>query len=331
MYEKIIEAANRIAGAIHHTPILTSTHLDQMTNNNIFLKCENFQRIGAAKFRGAYNAISLLSEEQRKKGIIAYSSGNHAQAVSLVGKIFNIPTTVVMPKDVPEIKLKAAKGYNAKVVMYDRFTDDRQKIARDLAEENGYTLIPPYNDHNVVYGQGTVAKEFLDEVKDLDYLLTPCGGGSLLSGCAIYLKEAFPKCKVIGVEPELADDAARSFRSGSIQGVDNSATIADGLRTPCLGDITFDYIRDYVDDMLTVTEEEILESMYYLWSRQKIVVEPSGAVALAPVLFGKLQRQYKDASGQDMKNKRIGIIISGGNVDVRQAGEFFKNIKPESL
>ena len=192
MYEQILESARRIAGAIHHTPILTSTHLDQLTNNSLFLKCENFQRMGAVKFRGAYNAISLLSEEQRKKGVIAYSSGNHAQAVSLVGKIFDIPTTVVMPCDVPEVKLKAAKGYNAKVVLYDRRIDDRQKIARDLAEQNGFTLIPPYNDRNVICGQGTVAKEIIDEIKDLDYLLTPCGGGSLLSGCAIYIKKLLP-------------------------------------------------------------------------------------------------------------------------------------------
>lgn len=313
MYRKVVVAAGRLAGVAHRTPVLTSRTLDNLLGNTVFLKCENLQRMGAFKFRGAYNAISSLSPAERACGVVTYSSGNHAQAIALAGRELGVKTTVVVPADAPKVKLTAAEGYGATLVLYDRHTQDREQVTGSLIDLHGYALIPPFDHEEVIAGQGTAAKELIEEAGDLDWLLIPCGGGGLLSGCAAYTKQVVPGCKVIGVEPLLGDDATRSFYSGILQSVVNPQTIADGLRTASLGKITFPLVKRYVDDMVTVSEEEIIRAMYFLWTRLKIVVEPSGAVSLAPLLAGKIA-----AHGQ-----KIGVILSGGNVDVVQAGQLF--------
>ncbi|SDF36792.1 threo-3-hydroxy-L-aspartate ammonia-lyase [Sporolituus thermophilus] len=317
MYEQIAAAASRLAGVAHKTPVLTSRLLDERTGNMVFLKCENFQRMGAFKFRGAYNAISCLSAAQREKGVIAYSSGNHAQAVALASKLLGVKATVIVPADAPAVKLAAAKDYGADIITYDRATVSREEVAAKLIREHGYTLIPPFDHYDVIAGQGTAAKELIEEVLSLDYLFVQVGGGGLLSGCAVAAKHLLPHCQVIGVEPALADDATRSFKSGELQSVHNPPTIADGLRTASLGKLTFPLIRQYVDDMVTVSEEEIIRTMEFLWTRLKIVVEPSGAVSLAPLMHRKFP----------IEGKRVGVILSGGNVDIRQAGELFATIQ----
>ena len=316
LYQGVLEAVERLAGVAHHTPVLTSRSLDEVTGNTVFLKCENFQRMGAFKFRGAYNAISRLSPEEAARGVITFSSGNHAQAVALAGRLLGVKTTVVMPVDAPKVKLTATRKYGADVVTYDRETMKREEMTAKLVAEHGYTLIPPFDHPDVIAGQGTAARELIDEVYSLDMLLVPCGGGGLLSGCAVYTRHALPTCRIVGVEPETADDATRSFRSGTLQSIHNPQTVADGLRTESLGAITFPTILKNVDEMITVSDADILDTMYYLWTRMKIVVEPSGATALAPLFTGKIPVQ----------GKRIGVVLSGGNVDVRQAGELFASV-----
>ncbi|WP_152658180.1 threo-3-hydroxy-L-aspartate ammonia-lyase [Oceanobacillus sp. CFH 90083] len=314
MYEKIVEAAKRLDGIAHKTPVHTSTLLNELTGNQIFLKCENFQRMGAFKFRGAYNMISSLSLEERQRGVVAFSSGNHAMATALTCKLLDIPATVIMPEDAPSVKTAAVKDYGATVITYNRRAESREQIAQELIDEFSYTLIPPFDAEPIIAGQGTVAKELMEEVGELDYLLVPCGGGGLLSGCAVSAKQLLPNCKVIGVEPELSNDATMSFKSGELQTINTPNSIADGLNTPSLGNITFPLINEYVDDLITVSEEDIKAAMYFLWTRVKVVVEPSGAVALAA--YQKLA----------VKDKRIGVVLSGGNVDVRRVGELFKDI-----
>jgi len=301
----LVEAAQeRIKGHAHVTPVMTSQTLDDLTEARIFFKCENFQRMGAFKFRGAYNAMSQLTEEQKDRGVITYSSGNHAQAVALVGRLLGIRTVVVMPNNAPEIKRKATEAYGASLVGYDPAETTREEICRDLITRHGHTLVPPYDHINVVAGQGTVAMELLDAVKTLNMLLVPCGGGGLLSGCAVAIKGMDPKCRVIGIEPELADDATRSFHTGKLHSVKNPPTIADGTRTPSLGEVTFPLVLEYVDDMQTVPESAIMEAVKFLFYRMKIVAEPSGVLGLAAVLSGCV----KPAG-------RVGIILSGGNID----------------
>lgn len=313
MYEKVLAAARRIEGVAHRTPVFGSRLLNEVTGNAVFLKCENFQRMGAFKFRGAYNAVSALAPEVRQRGIVTYSSGNHAQAIALTGKLLGVATTVVMPADAPAVKFAATQGYGASIVKYDKGLTDRERVAAELIDRYGYTLIPPFDHEDVVAGQGTAARELAEDTGSLDYVFAPCGGGGLLSGTAISAKHLLPGCRVVGVEPELADDAVRSFRTGQLHSVHNPETIADGLRTPSLGKVTFPLIRQYVDDMVTVSEAEIISTMYYLWTRLKIVVEPSGAVSLAPLFHRKLP----------ITGKRVGVIISGGNVDVREVGKLF--------
>ncbi|MGD8297525.1 MAG: threo-3-hydroxy-L-aspartate ammonia-lyase [Desulfobacterales bacterium] len=304
IFELVKAAQKRLKGHAHVTPIVTSRTLDRLGGAQIFLKCENFQRIGAFKFRGAYNAMSQLTDDQKKRGVITHSSGNHAQAVALVGRLLGIKTVVVMPDDAPPIKRSATEDYGASVIEYNPADASREKISRDLSVRHGYTLVPPYDHIDIVAGQGTAAMELFDELGSLDMLLVPCGGGGLLSGCAVAAKGKNPNCRVIGVEPELADDATRSFHSGKLQSVKNPPTIADGTRTPSLGDITFPLVREYVDDMKTVPESAIIEAVKFLFYRTKLVVEPSGALGVAAIL-----------SGQINPCGRIGIILSGGNLD----------------
>jgi len=302
--EDINEAMQRLKGVVNKTPVMTCSSLNEQLGANIYFKCENFQKVGAFKFRGAYNAISKLSEQQKNHGVIAYSSGNHAQAVALVGKMLNIPTTIVMPNNAPHIKLKATQGYGAKVVSFDPEETTREEIAEIENKHGLLSLIKPFDNKDVIAGQGTVAMEFANEINNLDFMLAPCGGGGLLSGTAIATKSILPKCKVIGIEPKMADDATRSFYSGKLCSNPNPPTIADGTRTTCMGDITFPLVRKYVDEMQTVSERAIKEAVRYFYYRMKIVVEPSGALGLAALLSGAIP-----AEGN------VGVIVSGGNID----------------
>jgi threonine dehydratase len=305
-FEDVAKAHERIRGEAHRTPVLTSSIVNGRTGAMVFFKPENLQRMGAFKFRGAYNALSQLSAEGQKRGVVAFSSGNHAQAVALAGKLLGIPRVIVMPADAPKVKVAATRGYGAEVVLYGK-DQNREELAAKISAERGLTVIPPYNHPHIVAGQGTAAKELFEDASPLDILLVPCGGGGLLSGCAIAAKHFNPKCRVIGVEPAAGDDATRSFKSKTLQTVKDPDTIADGARTPSLGTVTFPLVMKYVDDMLTVTDAELLSTMFFLWERMKIVVEPTGVLAAAALLEHKLE-----SSG-----RRIGVVLSGGNVDVK--------------
>ncbi len=314
-YGDIVEAARTLEGHAHRTPVLTSRTVDQRTGAQVFFKCENLQRIGAFKFRGAYNALAHLSSGAKQNGVVTFSSGNHAQAVALAGQMLNIKAVIVMPNDAPAVKVAATRGYGAEVVLYDRERDNREAIAVRLANERKLTLIPPFNHRHVLAGQGTAAKELIEDTGALDYLLVPTGGGGLISGCAIAARHLSPGVKVIGVEPEAGDDVVRSFKSGTIQRVSNPDTIADGARTEAPGDITFALIQQHVHDMLTVNDNELLRTMFYMWERMKIIVEPTGALGAAALFEGKL--------GAAVKGKKIGVIISGGNADFRALARLF--------
>jgi threonine dehydratase len=304
MFERIKAAKERLQGHANITPIMTSRTLNRLVGVEVYLKCENFQRMGAFKFRGAFNAMSRLSNADKAQGVITYSSGNHAQAVALVGTLLGIRTTVVMPNDAPNTKRVATEEYGATVVEYDPQKATRQEIAKALAVEHGYAIVPPYDHLDVIAGQGTAALELFGEVKTLNMLLVPCGGGGLLSGSAIASKVIDPSCRVVGIEPELADDATKSFHTKTLHTVRNPPTIADGTRTPSLGEVTFPLVLKYVDDMRTVSEAEIIEAVKFLFYRMKLVVEPSGALGVAALLSRKVSPK-----GQ------VGVIISGGNID----------------
>ena len=316
-YDDIASAAERIRGVAHRTPVATSRLLDAACGNRMFLKCENLQRVGAFKFRGAYNAVSRLSDEERARGVITHSSGNHAQALALVCQIMGVHATIVMPQDAPPQKLAATRDYGAEVVIYDPQVATREAISHELAAQHGYVLIPPYDHPHIIAGQGTAAKELIEDAGELDYLFVPCGGGGLLSGCAVAAKHLSPGCKVIGVEPEAGDDATRSFKTGVLQTVHNPDTIADGARTPYLGQYTFPLVRQYVDDMLTVSDDDLIRAMSFVWTRLKLVVEPTGVLGLAAVFNHR----------HPVAGKRVGVILSGGNADVVKAGEWFKKMK----
>lgn len=311
-YADVEAAAMRLAGIAHQTPVMTSTTVNQRIQSQVFFKCENFQRTGSFKFRGAYNALANLSEEQKQKGVLTFSSGNHAQAIALSGQLLGIATTIVMPDDAPAVKQIATRGYGAEVILYCRQETKREELAEKIAGERGLTIIPPYDYADVIAGQGTAAKELIEEVGELDLLLVCCGGGGLLSGCAIAANHLSPNCRIIGVEPAVADDATRSFHSKTLQTVHNPNTIADGARTPYLGKLTFPLVLHYVHDMATVSEAAILNTMFFLWERMKIVVEPTGTLAAAALLEGVV-------SATDAK---IGVIISGGNVDLKSLKNF---------
>jgi len=308
-WDDVVAAAERLQGIARRTPVMTSTHLDERLSAKLYLKCENFQRAGAFKIRGAYNAISRIPVEDRARGVLAYSSGNHAQAVALACRLLGVSATVVMPTNAARVKRVATEAYGARIVEYDPATAKREDVARRLQEDGAPTLIPPFDHPHIVAGQGTAAKELFEEAGELQMLLVPCGGGGLLSGSSIAARALSPQCKVIGVEPEGADDAARSFRSGRLERCEHPDTIADGARTPSLGEIPFAIIRRNVDDIVTVSDREIVDAMKFLWERMKLVVEPTGALGLAAALAGKVQ-----VSGQ-----AVGVIVSGGNVDVAQA------------
>ncbi|MEO8500857.1 MAG: threo-3-hydroxy-L-aspartate ammonia-lyase [Vicinamibacteria bacterium] len=299
-------AASRIKGHAHRTPVLTSSTIDRKTGGAVFFKCENFQRAGAFKFRGAFNALSKLAEEERRRGVLTFSSGNHAQAIALSGRLLSIPTLVVMPNDAPEVKVRATREYGAEVVLYDKHETTREALGRKISEERGLITIPPYDHADVIAGQGTAALELFAETGPLDYLFVCVGGGGLISGCAAVAAAVSQGVRVIGVEPEAGDDATRSFKTKTLQTVSNPETIADGARTPSLGKLTFAMIMAHVHDMMTVTDKELATTMFYLWERMKIVVEPTGALAATAALSGRV----------DLRGKRAGVLISGGNVDM---------------
>ena len=307
-FQDIAAAAERLKPHALRTPAVTSTTVDAMIDGHAFFKCENLQRMGAFKFRGAYNALAQLTDERKKKGVIAYSSGNHAQAVALAGKLLAIRTVIVMPEDAPQVKLEATRAYGAQVVRYGK-GDDRVEVAGRLAAQHQLTLIPPFDHEDVIAGQGTAAKELIEDVGPLDLLLVPCGGGGLLSGSAIAAKHLAPKCRVMGVEPEGGNDATQSFVQKRLVTIAAPDTIADGARTPSLGKLTFPIVLRYVDDMITVTDDELAQAMFFLWERMKVVVEPTGTLAACAVLEKKI----------NLKGKRVGVVLSGGNVDLRWA------------
>jgi len=310
-FDDIAAAHERIRAHARRTPALTSATIDALTGAQVFFKCENFQRMGAFKFRGAFNALAQLPAEARRRGVITFSSGNHAQAVALAGRMLGIPATIVMPAEAPRVKLEATRGYGAEVITYDSATESREALAQRLATERGLAVIPPYDDVRIVAGQGTAAKELIEDVGPLDLLLVPCGGGGLLSGCAVAAKHLAPDCRAIGVEPAAGDDATRSFRTKTLHSVHNPATIADGARTPSLGKITFPLVLRYVDEMATVEDHELLKSMFFLWERMKVVVEPTGALGACALLEQRVAA----------KGLRVGVVLSGGNVDLAWAAE----------
>ena len=305
-YADIQSAAARLAGTAHRTPVATSRTANQRTGAELFFKCENLQRMGAFKFRGAYNALSQFTPEQRRAGVVAFSSGNHAQAIALSGRLLGIPATIVMPNDAPLMKVDATRGYGAEVQLYNRYQEDREAIGRQLADERGMTLIPPFDHPHVMAGQGTAALELIEDAGSLDVLLVCVGGGGLISGCSVAAKHALPQCRVIGVEPEAGNDVQQSLRRGEIVHIDVPQTIADGAQTQAPGRFTFPVIRALVDDVLTVTDRQLVSTMRFFAERMKMVVEPTGCLAAAAVLEGML----------DVRGQRVGIIISGGNVDV---------------
>lgn len=305
-YDDLVAAARRIEGVAHRTPVLTSATANERTGASLHFKCENLQRMGAFKFRGAYNAIAQFTPEQRRVGVIAYSSGNHAQAIALAAKLLGVRSVIVMPKDAPAVKVAATRGYGGEVILYDRYTQDREEIGRRLAAEQGLTLIPPYDHPDVIAGQGTAAMELFEETGPLGVLVVPLGGGGLISGSALAAHALSPGCIVIGVEPTTGNDAQRSFRSGEIVHIETPKTIADGAQTQHLGNHTFPIIRQLVGDIVTVSDAELVEAMSFFASRMKLVVEPTGCLAAAAVFSGKL----------DVTGKRVGIMLSGGNIDL---------------
>ncbi|EUC15719.1 threo-3-hydroxy-L-aspartate ammonia-lyase [Paraburkholderia hospita] len=310
-YDDVVAASKRLEGVAHRTPVLTSRTVNEMFGAEVFFKCENLQRMGAFKFRGAFNALSKFDEQQSRQGVVAFSSGNHAQAVALSARLLGMPATIVMPQDAPQIKVEATKGYGGNVVLYDRYKEDREQIGRDLAQKHGLTLIPPYDHPDVIAGQGTAAKELFDEVGPLDAFFVPLGGGGLLSGSALSTRALSPDCALYAVEPEAGNDGQQSFRSGKIVHIDTPKTIADGAQTQHLGEYTFPIIQRDVTDVLTASDAELVDCMRFFAARMKIVVEPTGCLSFAAA------RQMKDK----LKGKRIGVLISGGNVDVQKFAE----------
>lgn len=311
-YADVETAAGRIRGVAHHTPALASRTANERTGANLVFKPENLQRMGAFKFRGGYNAIAALSPAQKKAGVVTFSSGNHAQAIAYAGRLLGVPTTIIMPLDAPAAKVAATRGYGAEIITYDRYTQDRLAIGADLAQSRGLSLIPPYDHPDVIAGQGTAAKELIEDAGPLDILLVCLGGGGLLAGCALAAKALNPTCRVFGVEPEAGNDGQQSLRSGKIVKIAVPKTIADGAQTPFLGDYTFPIIQALVEDIVTVSDEALVAAMRFFAERMKLVVEPTGCLAAAAAFTGAVP----------VAGKRVGVIISGGNVDLASYARF---------
>jgi threo-3-hydroxy-L-aspartate ammonia-lyase len=315
-FADVQDAARLLKGVANHTPVLHSRTLDQRVQASVLLKCENFQRMGAFKFRGAYNAMARLSAAEKARGVLTHSSGNHAQAIALAGQLLGVQTLIVMPDDAPAVKLAATREYGARLHLYDRNQQTREAISAELIQQHGYSFIAPFDNEHVIAGQGSAGLELIESAQELDLLLVCLGGGGLLSGCAIASKTLLPHCRVIGVEPEAGNDGMQSLHSGKLVQFQNPDTIADGART-ALCERTFGLIQRYVDDIVCVTDGELVDTMQFLWERMKIVVEPTGALAVAAILHGKVA----------LEGKRVGAIISGGNVDLVAAGRMFSQAR----
>ena len=311
-FDDITAAAQRLQGIAHRTPVLRSTSADESTGAHIFFKCENLQRTGAFKFRGAYNTLQQFTPEQRERGVLAFSAGNHAQAIALSARLLDMPAVIVMPEDAPAAKMAATREYGAQVVTYNRYTEDREAISQRLAQERGMTLVPPFDHPHVIAGQGTAALELLQEVPDLDYLFVCVGGGGLLAGSTLAAQAVAPQCRLVGVEPEAGNDGQQSFKAGHIVQIATPHTIADGAQTQALGQLTFPIIAQGVEDMVTATDEQLVQALRFFAERMKMVVEPTGALAFAGVRTGSV----------DVRGKRVGVLISGGNVDLARYARF---------
>lgn len=316
-HDDVLAAADRLRGVAHRTPVMTSRSVDERTGAQVFFKCENLQRTGSFKFRGACNAIMQFTPAQKRAGVLTYSSGNHAQGIALAAKLHGIPATIVMPSDAPASKLAATRGYGAEVILYDRATESREEIGARLQRERGSVLVPPYDHPHVAAGQGTMALELLEEVGKLDVILAAIGGGGMISGCAVAVRGMSPTTRVIAVEPSIADDAYRSLKSGTLQSVANPPTVADGVRTPSLGAITFPILREMLDDIVTVSEESIMRATLFLIERLRMMVEPTAGLPFAPLLDGSLK----------LEGKRVGVILCGGNVDIATLAEFERKLQ----
>ncbi|MGU7782497.1 threo-3-hydroxy-L-aspartate ammonia-lyase [Burkholderia sp. PU8-34] len=311
-FDDVIDAAARLDGVAHRTPVLTSRTADARTGATLFFKCENFQRMGAFKFRGAYNAIAHFDAEQRKAGVLTYSSGNHAQAIALAAKLAGIRATIVMPHDAPAAKVEATRGYGGEVITYDRYTENREEIGARLAQERGMTLIPPYDHPHVIAGQGTAVKELIEETGPLDLLVVCLGGGGLLAGSALSAAALSPGCRIVGVEPEAGNDGQQSLARGEVVHIAAPRTIADGAASTHLGAYNFPIIQRLVEQIVTVSDAQLVETMRFFAQRMKMVVEPTGCLAAAAVLDGVLP----------VEGKRVGVLVSGGNVDLARYAEF---------
>jgi len=314
-FNDVVRAHERIAGIAHRTPVLRSRTADALCGCEIYFKCENFQRMGAFKFRGAYNALAQFNAGRRERGVVTFSSGNHAQAIALAARLLGIRAVIIMPNDAPAIKTAATSEYGGEVLLYDRYAEDREAIGTRLSEEQGLTLIPPYDHPHIIAGQGTAAKELFEEVGSLDYLLVPVGGGGLISGSAVSAEAMCPDCRVIGVEPEAGNDGQLSFQSGRIISIDTPQTIADGAQTQRLGKLTFSVMRELVSDIQVVSDRELIETMRFFAARMKIVVEPTGCLGAALAFSKRL----------DLRGKRVGVILSGGNVDLVRMAKLFRH------
>ena len=311
-YDDVAAAAHRLKGMAHRTPVLRSSTADKRLGAQLFFKCENLQRTGAFKFRGAFNTLAQFTDEQRERGVLAFSAGNHAQAIALSARLLDMPAAIVMPEDAPASKMAATRDYGAQVVTYNRYTEDREAISRRLALERGMTLVPPFEHPHVIAGQGTAAKEPFEEVPDLDYLFVCVGGGGLLAGSLLAAEALAPQCRVVGVEPAAGNDGQQSFKAGHVVQIPTPHTIADGAQTQALGQITFPIIQRLADDMVTATDEQLVESLRFFAERMKIVVEPTGALAFAGAQHGNV----------DIHGARVGVLISGGNVDLSRLARF---------
>ncbi|MFJ5550932.1 threo-3-hydroxy-L-aspartate ammonia-lyase [Streptomyces sp. NPDC093225] len=317
-YDDVAEAALRIEGHAHRTPVMRSRQVNEQLGLDVLFKCESFQRMGAFKFRGAFNALSRFTPAQRAAGVVAYSSGNHAQAVALAARLLGIPATIVMPLDAPAAKVAATKGYGGQVVTYDRYTEDREEIGRTLAEERGLTLIPPYDHPHIIAGQGTAAKELFEEAGELDALFVPLGGGGLLSGSTLSARALAPRCRLVGVEPEAGDDGLRSLAEGRIVHIDTPQTIADGAQTQHIGKLPFEILSREKVEVTTAADDELVASMRLFATYLKLVVEPTGCLGLAALRN----------MAHELPGARVGVIVSGGNIDLARFAQLLLGGRP---
>jgi threonine dehydratase len=320
-YDSILQARERLRGVAHRTPVLTSRRFNEQVGCEVFFKAENLQRVGAFKFRGAYNKLASLNPEERKRGVLAYSSGNHAQATALAARLFGVPAVIVMPGDAPQIKVAATRAYGAEIIFYDRYSQNREDTGEKICRERGMTLVPPFDDYAIMAGQGTAALELLEDVPELDFLLTPTSGCGLLAGCAVAAKHLRPQIRIFGVEPETANDTWQSFRKGERVEIPVPRTIADGLQVTAPGKLTFPIIRELVEDILLVSDQELISTIRFILERMKVLVEPSGAAGAAAIFHRKF----------DFTGKRVGVVLSGGNVDLAKLASYLSQRGNESI